>query len=93
MPGLAAPSLQGLGLGDPLAPTEALPRVPASQGRREKREREVEERGDDPREAGMKEGRGPVIRSIRENEGAGARAIRRRWPRKIYGTARVPRTG
>lgn len=41
----------------------------------------------------MQEGRGPVIPSVRENEGAGARATRRRWPRKIYGAARVPRTG
>lgn len=41
----------------------------------------------------MQEGRGPVTQRERENEGAGARATPRRWPRKIYGAVRVPRTG
>ena len=54
----------------------------------------MEEKGEtNPRGAGVPEGRGPVTQSERENEGAGARATRRRWPRKIYGAARVPRTG
>lgn len=69
---------------------DAFPRVPASQGRRGKREGTRGEGGTNLEELDCRRGEG---RSDRQTEGARARATRRRRPRKIYGAARVPRTG
>lgn len=91
-PGTSCLRGQGLSLLTvPQAPFVGSPRARAKS--RKRASEKWKRTGSDPTGAETLEKRGPITQSQKENERAGARATRSRYPRKIYGAAQVPRTG